>query len=281
MKKGIRVYNLYPKLVGQMEKWIEHFDRINAMNFNWIYINPINLPGFSGSDYAIKDYYQYHPLYVSGKYEFDDTAAQSQKGHKLLEMVCKEARVREMKMMMDIVINHTAFDSPLTKKHPDWYMKNPDGSVKQPGALAGTLDGTDRVKWGDLAQIDNTNSPDRQNLWNYWLKFLLFYAELGIRGFRCDAAYHLPGELWQFLIPRVKRKYPDTIFLGETLGCKPKELIAVGNNGFDYVMNSFMWWDYHEEWFLKDYRKWAGKYPSLTFPENHDTERYAVPGEWE
>lgn len=271
MKKGIRIYNLYPKLVGNMGKWITHFDRIRDMNFNWIYVNPFHAQGFSGSDYAVKDYYLYHPLFVTGKYEFDNLEAEKEQGDELLQQVCQEAEQREMKIMMDLVLNHTAFDSPLVQEHPEWYAQDADGSIKKPGAM----DGPNWVAWGDLAQIDNTNSPDRENLWNYWLEVILFYADLGIRGFRCDAAYHVPSDLWRFLIPRVKEKYPNAIFLAETLGCQLHELIEVAETGFDYISNSFKWWDFKEEWFLKQYRETAGKYPSLTFPENHDTVRYA------
>jgi len=90
MKQGIRVYNLYPKLIGSMNNWIENFDRINDMNFDWIYVNPINAPGFSGSDYAIKDYYLFHPLFVKGEMDFENLEAQRADGEKLLKKVCKE-----------------------------------------------------------------------------------------------------------------------------------------------------------------------------------------------
>ncbi len=273
MKKGIRIYNLYPKLVGSMERWIENFDRIKDMNFNWIYVNPINAPGFSGSDYAIKNYYQYHPLFVCGEYNFDDLEGQKEKGNELLKKVCNEADKRGMKFMMDLVINHTAIDSNLTTEHPEWYIHNDDGSIRNPG----TLDGTNWVTWGDLAQIDNENSSDKDNLWEYWLDMVLFYCSLGVRGFRCDAAYHVPMDLWKFIISVVKKKYPDAIFVAETLGdqCPTEVLVEVAESGFDYVMSSFKWWDLRADWFIKDYRPWAGKYPSLSFPENHDTNRIA------
>lgn len=275
-KSSMRVYNLYPKLVGNMDAWIGHFDRIKDMNFDWIYLNPINVPGFSGSDYAIKDYYQYHPMFVNGwpvhgdDYTEEALEAGRVKGNELLKKVTVEAEKRGMKVMLDLVINHTAIDSPLTTTKPEWYKRDHTGKIKNPGAL----DGTNWVTWGDLADIDNLNSSDRDNLWEYWLDMIMHYCELGIRGFRCDAAYHVPNELWTFLIPKVKNKYPDAVFVAETLGCTPKELMAVAGTGFDQVMNSFKWWNYQEPWFIKDYKEWAGKYPSLTFPENHDTPRY-------
>ncbi len=262
---------MYPKLLGHMDKWITHFDRIRDMNFNWVYVNPFHLTGFSNSDYAIKDYYHYNPVFVTDDPNVKNLKSLQKKGNTLLKKVCREAQHRGLNMMMDIVINHTACDSPLVKEHPDWYVRDKHGNIKKPGAM----DGTHWVTWGDLAQIDNASSRDRENLWNYWLKMVLFYAKSGFRGFRCDAAYHVPSDLWRFLIPRVKDTYPDAIFLGETLGCSPQQLAEVAESGFDYIINSFKWWDVKEEWFLKQYRMWAEKCSSLAFPENHDTVRSA------
>ncbi|PKH01312.1 alpha-amylase [Psychromonas sp. MB-3u-54] len=271
MKKGIRAYNLYPKLVGSMNMWIKHFERIQAMNFDWIYINPINYPGFSGSDYSIKNYYHYHPLYVTGEMDFENPEAHVEKGNKLLKNVCKEADQRGMKIMMDLVINHSAFDSHLIEDHPEWYERDPDGQLKHPGAQ----DGDSWVEWKDLAQINNAHSSDRDNLWHYWLTMMLFYLDLGIRGFRCDAAYHVPNELWHFLIPRIKEKYPDAIFLGETLGCSSQQAVDIAEAGFDFITNSFKWWDLKEQWFLDQTQEYSRYASSISFPENHDTIRSA------
>ncbi|PIE32861.1 alpha-amylase [candidate division KSB3 bacterium] len=271
MAKGIRAYNLYPKLVGSMEKWMTHFDRIQQMNFDWIYFNPFNYPGFSGSDYAIKNHYHYHPLYVTGELDFEQPERNVAAGNKLLKKVCKEAQNRGMNVMMDLVINHTAFDSPLSQEHPEWYVRDHNGNLKHPGAM----DGPNWIEWKDLAKIDNAHSCDRENLWRYWLDMMLFYADLGIRGFRCDAAYHVPSDLWRFLIPQIRQKYPDALFLGETLGCSPHQVFEIAEAGFDLISNSFKWWNLRDQWFLDQNREYCRRAPSITFPENHDTIRYA------
>ncbi|PID57355.1 alpha-amylase [candidate division KSB3 bacterium] len=271
MLKGIRVYNLYPKLVGSMTAWIEHFDRIQAMNFDWIYINPIHYPGFSGSDYAVKNHYHYHPLYVTGTLDFEHPETHVAAGNALLKKVCQEAEKRGMKIMMDLVINHTALDSPLVQEHPDWYVRDHAGNVCHPGAM----DGPNWVEWKDLAKIDNAHSCDRGNLWDYWLKMMRFYLDLGVQGFRCDAAYHVPKELWQFLIPRIKETSPNALFLGETLGCPPNQVIEIADAGFDLISNSFKWWNLQDAWFPDQLREFSRHAPSITFPENHDTIRCA------
>ena len=59
------IYNLFPPLLGHISNWYKHIDRIKYMGFEWIYINPITYPGFSGSLYAAKDYYKYNENFFS------------------------------------------------------------------------------------------------------------------------------------------------------------------------------------------------------------------------
>lgn len=264
MTQGARIYNLFPRLLGSMKNWTSHFDRIKNMHFDWVYINPIQYPGFSGSLYSLKDYYAYNPLFLDNNSEL---SAEEQ-----VKNMLSEAHAHGLHVIMDLVINHTAIDSVLIEEHADWYMKNDDGSIKNPGCIG---ENGEWLTWGDLAQIDNSNSSDRDGLWKYWLEMVEYCIKLGFDGFRCDAAYHVPQELWVYLIENVKRKNPSIKFFGETLGCTAEETIRVAEAGFDYVFNSSKWWNFHEEWFLREYKKVAGCAPSISFPESHDTERTA------
>lgn len=262
--QGARIYNLFPRLVGSMKEWTNHFDRIAEMNFDWVYINPFQYPGFSGSLYSIKDYYIYNPLFLD--------EASSLSGDKQLKAMCDAAHKKGLKVIMDLVINHTAIDSILVETHPDWYKKDKDGKIANPGCL----DGDQWIVWGDLAQIDNGNSKDRDNLWKYWLDMMKHFMDLGIDGFRCDAAYHVPTPLWNYLIPKVKEYKEGVQFFGETLGCSAEEVKEVAEAGFDYVFNSSKWWDMKEEWFLREYNLWRGCAPSVSFSESHDTPRLSA-----
>lgn len=271
--EGILVYNLYPRLVGKFEDMKAHVKRAKEMGYEYIYLNPIAAPGFSGSSYAVKDYYLYHPMHTKD-WPFDgeaysDKALKKEKkvAEKALKDLAKYCESLGLKLMLDLVINHTAIDSNLAKEHKEWYLRDEEGNIENPGA---DQDGT-WITWGDLASLDNEN----KELWVYWLDLLKYYLSLGIKGFRCDAAYHIPEDLWKFLIENIKKVDKNIVFLGETLGCTPKELMAIGDSGFDILMNSFKWWDYKAPWFLKDYNLWSKDYNSLCFPENHDTLRFA------
>ena len=58
---GPRIYNLFPTLAGEIEKWTAHLDRIAAMHFDWVYVNPFHVTGGSHSLYAVADYYRLNP----------------------------------------------------------------------------------------------------------------------------------------------------------------------------------------------------------------------------
>ena len=53
-------------VAGPVPAWSDHLDRIAGMAFDWIYVNPFHYPGFSGSLYAVKDFYRLHPLMQDG-----------------------------------------------------------------------------------------------------------------------------------------------------------------------------------------------------------------------
>src|SRR5487761_825317 len=63
VREGLRIYNLFPTQAGTIRQWREHLPRIAAMGFNAVYINPFHYPGFSGSLYAVKDYYRLNPRF--------------------------------------------------------------------------------------------------------------------------------------------------------------------------------------------------------------------------
>ncbi|MCC8190766.1 MAG: alpha-amylase [Planctomycetes bacterium] len=263
------IYNIFPPLLGVVDNWIPHVERAVEMGFNWIFINPIHLTGASGSLYAIRDYFHFNPAF----FPYDSFEAQKDR----LQRFVGECREMGAEVMIDLVINHTAYDNPLTRDHRNWYKQNPDGSIKNPGAKDDAAPGG-YVVWGDLNEIDNEHSADRNTLWEYWWSVVEMYLSSGVRGFRCDAAYQIPNDLWRMLIERSKGKYPESRFFAESLGCPTEQTIGLAKCGHDYVFNSGKWWDYRQDWFLDQMRMGEGQAPSICFPESHDTERLA--SEW-
>jgi Glycogen debranching enzyme, glucanotransferase domain len=177
-----RIYNLFPLLVGPVAKWEEHLPRIADMRFNWVFLNPFHQPGGSGSLYAVKDYYRLNPVFQGEGQEPPD---------ELLRRFLARANKHQLAVMMDLVINHTAKDSPLAKEHANWYARNEDGSLRSPRATDSGAPGN-MVVWEDLAELDYDSADGRQDLLNYWKDVVRHYAKLGFPGFRCDAALMMP-----------------------------------------------------------------------------------------
>ena len=120
------IYNLFPTLVGPPRDWLPHADRARAMGFDHLYLNPVQYPGFSGSLYAVKDHGRLHPELVPAG------------GDDRLEALAPTVRaLREagLRVMMDLVINHTARDSALVTEHPGWYRRDAAGEVVSPHAI--------------------------------------------------------------------------------------------------------------------------------------------------
>jgi starch synthase (maltosyl-transferring) len=265
MTEPILIYNLFPPLAGTIPQWEEHLDRIASMGFTWIFLNPIHTPGLSGSLYAVKDYFGINPRFhpESGR---DPEAA--------LAHFIKEAGRRGLKVMLDLVINHTAIDSPLTREHPEWYAKDKNGKIKHPGAID-PADARKITVWGDLAELEYWPPPDPEGLLHYWDAVISKYLGLGFMGFRADAAYKIPGEIWNRLITEARNLVPEARFFAETLGCRLEEGRQL-TGAFDFIYNSSKWWDFQEDWCLEQYALFRKLVPSIGFPESHDTERLSA-----
>lgn len=257
------LYSLFPRLAGTLDQWTAHTARAAAMGFDWVYVNPVQYPGFSGSLYAIKDLERLNPDFVpAGAAETLDTLAAA----------ITAIQAQGLRVMYDLVINHTAKDSPLVAMHPRWFRFDGHGQVLSPSAV----DPDDARKvtvWGDLAEVDNAHSAERHALWAFWTDLVQRYLDLGFDGFRCDAAYKVPARLWQQLIGSARQRRPGVVFAAETLGCRPTEVQALQVAGFDYLFNSSKWWNFDQPWCLDQHEQYGRVAPSIAFPESHDTPR--------
>ena len=100
-------------------------------------INPVGQvqkKGSEGSPYAVQDYYAINPSYGT-----------KEDMHRLID----EAHRRHMRVIIDIVANHTSFDSVMMT-HPDFYKHDAQGKVLSP------------YDWTDVAALDYTNPTLRR-----------------------------------------------------------------------------------------------------------------------
>ncbi len=253
------VYDLFPLLAGPFPEWPPHIERAAALGFDWLFVNPVQRPGGSGSIYSVADYFELNPALVG---PHDPRSAEEQLGAALAQ-----ARARGMRTMTDLVINHCAADSPLVRAHPEWLVHDDDGVVAHPSYHA---DGQ-TFEWADLAQFDHRRTRDPEGLYAYFRAVVRHLFGLGFDGFRCDTAYGVPPELWRRLIADIKASHPDAVLVAETLGCSPWATLATAGAGFDYVFNSAKWWDFRSPWLLEQGELIGQRVATIGFAESHDT----------
>ncbi len=257
----MRVYNLFPLLAGKFNQWEPHLLRAVQLGFNWVFINPVQRTGQSGSLYSIADYFAFNPIFVDAQAsssESDQFKAALAGAHKL-----------GLSVMVDLVINHCAYDSQLVSREPQWFQRE-NGQVQHPYCVE---QNGEKTYWNDLAQFDHHKSSDPEGLYRYFTSVIEHLIGLGVDGFRCDAAYQIPRRLWTRLITDTRRRHPTVAFIAETLGCTADQTRDTAAAGFDYIFNSSKWWDYRGPWLLEQYQLTHDIAPSIGFPESHDTPR--------
>jgi starch synthase (maltosyl-transferring) len=255
------IYNLFPLLAGRVRQWEPHLSRAAEMGFNWIFVNPIQRPGSSGSLYSVADYYSFNPLLL-------DQGIEKPPDEQIQEAIATARRLG-LKMMVDLVINHCAVDSELIREHPAWFVWEAESRIANPFCY----DNSRKVVWKDLAKFDHKNSSDKEGLYQFFFEVVKYLIGLGFDGFRCDAAYQVPASVWKRLIGETKAMCPDVHFFAETLGCTAEQTRNTASAGFDYIFNSSKWWDFTGHWLMAQYNLSREIAPSISFPESHDTAR--------
>jgi cyclomaltodextrinase / maltogenic alpha-amylase / neopullulanase len=124
--------------------------------------------GSLGSPYSIRDYYAVNPEFGT----LDDFKA-------LVNTVHQHG----MKIIIDLVANHTAWDNPMLKDHPEWYTHDASGKIISPNP-----------DWTDVADLNYDSYALRTymiDMMKYWVR------NIGIDGFRCDVAELVPTNFWE------------------------------------------------------------------------------------
>ena len=55
----------------------------------------------------------------------------------------------------------------------------------------------------------------RPDTWNKMRDILLYWIQTGVDGFRVDMTHMVPVQFWQWLIPQITARHPNTTFIGE------------------------------------------------------------------
>ena len=180
--QDLLLYEVNPRAhsaTGNIAGITADLDRIKSLNVNTIWLMPVFKMGqfkAVGSPYCVADYHAIDPEY--------GTMAD-------LKTLIAEAHERKISVIIDWVANHTAWDHPWLTAHPEWYTTNAAGSIIHP---AGT-------NWQDVADLNYAN-PALHAAMIDEMKFWVF--DVGIDGFRFDAADFVPFAFWKSAMDSLK-----------------------------------------------------------------------------
>ena len=225
------IYQVYPRQYsneGTFEALRKDLDRIVDLGVSILYLLPIHpighvgRKGVDGCPYSISDYYGIAEELGT----MDD-----------FDRLVKDAHEKGLKVMLDIVFNHTSRDSKLTKEHPEWFYKNDDGGF------------ANRIgDWSDVTDL----TYDDPKQWTYLTDNLVFWAKK-VDGFRCDVAPLVPLEFWQEAREAVEKVSEGHIWLTESVhphfiqyirslghdAHSDGEMYQVFDIGYDYDIDDF------------------------------------------
>jgi hypothetical protein len=145
-------------------------------------VNPVgekNRKGTLGSPYAVRDFYGINP-------EFGTLPD--------FKRLLAAAKREGMRLIIDLVADHTSWDSKLIVEHPDWFRHDAQGNIVSPNA-----------DWTDVAALDYTKPDLRRymiEMMRWWVK------DVGIDGFRCDVAELVPNDFWEEARAQLNRIKP-------------------------------------------------------------------------
>ena len=146
------------------------------------------------------------------------------------EWLNNEVRKRGMEIALDFAINCSP-DHPYVREHPDWFYQRPDGSIK--------FAENPPKKYEDIFPL-NFRCENWPQLWAEMVSVVLFWAERGVRIFRVDNPHTKPVAFWEYLIARVREKYPDAVFLSEAF-TRPKMMKELAKACFSQSYTYFTW----------------------------------------
>jgi len=194
--KNLVLYEVYIRNhgpTGTFDDLITDLGRIKALGVDVIWLMPIhpigekNKKGALGCPYSIKDYRKVNPEYGT-----------LQDFNKLLE----EAHHRDLKIMIDVVYNHTSHDSTFVMEKPEFFHQNEHGTPI-----------TTVPAWSDVIDLKHPH----EGLQDYLIETMLYWVKMGVDGFRCDVASIIPLSFWLKAKSRVEEINPDFIWLAESV----------------------------------------------------------------
>ena len=238
--------------IGDLQGIINRLDYLNDGNPNsgkslgieGIWLTPI-FKSPSYHKYDVADYYTIDPEFG----DMDD-----------LKQLITECHNRGIKLILDLVLNHTSLQNEWflnfknahqakdsSDPYYDFYSYITKGQIIGSGKytfISGTEDSYECNFSNDMPELNYNNEKVREEV----LKIAKYYIDMGIDGFRLDAAKYIyygddqkSAEFWEWFTTELRKIKPDVYLVGEVWSNDSATDIYVehGLNCFNFTMSQF------------------------------------------
>ncbi|MFE7063439.1 alpha-amylase family glycosyl hydrolase [Sutcliffiella sp. NPDC057660] len=197
---------------GDFRGIIEKLDYIKDMGFTALWLTPIVKNEDKG----------YHGYWTEDFYNTEEHFGTIEEFKELV----KEAHKRDIKIIVDIVVNHTGYQHAWLKESDkaDWF--HPKKDVRD-------WEDQDEVENGwiyGLPDLNQENPETRQYLLDmakWWIE------ETNIDGYRLDTVKHVPKEFWTEFAQEMKSVKEDFFLIGEVWNDDPRYVASYEQTGID------------------------------------------------
>ncbi|HYG86606.1 MAG TPA: alpha-amylase family glycosyl hydrolase [Azospirillum sp.] len=257
------VYGVVPWLFGPrgLPDVTARLDAIAELGVNTLWLSPIT--GAPGDDfgYAVTDHFGVRERFGS---EAD------------LKTLVAAAHARGLRVLMDVVPNHTA------EQHPYYADAAARGEESPYHAFFDRGTDGDVTHYFDWKNLKNLNY-DHPEVQRYMTEaFVHWVREVGIDGFRVDASWAVrerAPEFWPRLREELKRINPDVLLLAESTARDPWYVTHGFDAAYDWTdrLGQWAWHDAFDDPALTATKLraalsvWDGRTPVFRFLNNNDT----------
>lgn len=241
-------YEMFPRSEGGLRQAVGRLDEIAAMGFDVVYlppVHPIGVTARKGRGNSLTA----TPTDVGSPWAIGSSAG----GHCAVEPTLgtladfdafvAAAAERGLEVALDYALQCSP-DHPWVAEHPEWFRRRSDGTIRYAE--------NPPKRYQDIFPLEfwPADDADRVALWQACYGILEFWIERGVKIFRVDNPHTKPMAFWEWLIPAIRDRHNDVVFLSEAF-TRPAMMQRLAEIGFSQSYTYFAW--RNEPWDLRSY----------------------------
>ncbi len=224
--RGAVVYGVVPPFFGErpLASVTARLDALAELGVDVLWLSPVMATDDLGAiSYATTDYLRLRADYGTPEE---------------LRTLVREAHARRMRVVLDIVPNHTSVGHPhyadaaargRGSPYWSWYVRDATGAAQHD------------FDWAHLKKLDYGNPAVRRMITE---AFLHWVREYGVDGFRVDAAWGVrerAPDFWPQLVRALRRERPDLLLIAEASARDPYYVASGFDAAYDWTEELGRW----------------------------------------